>query len=124
MLIDFRKRVREEERRKQQCEKETSTCCLSNVPGTPCALISPHTLPTSSPHSPIRDLTCNLGMCPDWESNPKCLVYELMLYPTEPHPQGQGQPLFIELPSRPKADTGPRRVSGQSDWGMADGAAE
>ena len=41
---------REKERRRER-ERETSMCgCLSCAPHTP------------------RDLVCNLGMCPDWES--------------------------------------------------------
>ena len=47
-------REREKEREKQLCEKETSIRYLDGLP-----LV----------HTPTRDQTHSLGMCPDWESN-------------------------------------------------------
>nr|KAF6425196.1 hypothetical protein HJG59_009244 [Molossus molossus] len=43
-------------------------------------------------HAPTRDLSRNLGMCPDWELNP--LPQGMMLQPTEPHWPGPSPVLF------------------------------
>ena len=38
--------------------------------------------------SPARDLTCNLGMCPDQESNQRPFGLLEDTHPTEPHQSG------------------------------------
>ena len=50
MLIDFREREKERESEEERCERETSISCLW--------------------YAPNWGWTCNLGRCPDRESNP------------------------------------------------------
>ena len=51
-------------------------------------------------HAPDQGLTCNLGMCPDQESNPHPFSYGTALQPTEPHWPGPGCQCFkfVSLP--------------------------
>ena len=44
-----------------------------------------------------RDWTSNIGMCPDWESNPQPLVYGKALQPAEPPGQGHDEFLNCSL---------------------------
>ena len=56
-------------------------------------LVSSHTPPT-------RDLACNLGMCPDWESNWQTFDLQAAAQSTEPHQPGlilHFKKLFIEF---------------------------
>ena len=39
-------------------------------------------------HAIIGDLTCNLGMCPDWNRTSDLLVYRRVLQPNESHRHG------------------------------------
>ena len=38
--------------------------------------------------APTRDLACNPGMCPDWESNQRPCGSQVGAQPTEPHQPG------------------------------------
>ena len=38
--------------------------------------------------APTGDLACNLGMCPDWESNRRPFGLQAVTQPTEPHQPG------------------------------------
>ena len=42
-----------------------------------------------SPPTPIRDVTCNPGMCPDWESNQHPFGSKAGAQSTEPHQPGK-----------------------------------
>ena len=57
---------RKGEREKHLCGRETSTGWPAVCPW-------------------IGDQTCNLGMCPDWESNQQTCSHRAMLQPAEPH---------------------------------------
>ena len=46
--------------------------------------------------APIGDLTCNPGMCPDWESNRRPFDSQAGTQSTEPHQPGQTQLFLIE----------------------------
>ena len=67
-------RERKGERERDRCEREASTGCLPYVPG-------PGTACTRT-----GDRICNLGMCPDWESNLQPFAYGTMLQLPEPTP--------------------------------------
>ena len=71
-LFIFRERGREGERKgeKHQCESHLS-------------------------YSPTRDLACNLGMCPDWESNQWPFGLQTGTQTTEPHQSGQMFPFLF-----------------------------
>ena len=66
LLLSEREKGKEEER-----ERQTSISC-------PCE------------HAPTGDWTPNLGICPDWELNPRLLVYRTTLQPTESHGPSSG----------------------------------
>ena len=70
-LFNFRGKGREGERevKKHQCVRETSMCgCLSRAPNW----------------GPVP----NTGLCPDWESKPRPLVYRQVLNPPSHSSQG------------------------------------
>ena len=68
---------REEGERQTSMQGEALIGCLQYVPGP--GII----------HIRMGDQTRNLGMCPDWESNPQLFSYRTTLYPTEPHQPGR-----------------------------------
>ena len=74
-FITFRKRAREG--KNHQSKRETSIGCLQYAPDP------------GSNH--------NLGMCPDWESNPHLqpFSYWKVLQHTEPHPHRPGQDKYF-----------------------------
>ena len=43
---------------------------------------------------PTRDLACNQGMCPDWESNRQPFSLQPVTQPTEPHQSGLKSSVF------------------------------
>ena len=49
--------------------------------------------------TPTEDWTHNLGMCPDWESNPEHLVHGMSLQPTENH-LDRAKSTFLSLYSK------------------------
>ena len=70
-MFDFeREERRQRVRGKHWCEKETSVGCLWCTPSWGCS--------------------CNLGICPDWESKLQCFGVWMMLQPTEPPSKGPG----------------------------------
>ena len=46
---------------------------------------------------PTGDLTCNPGMCPDWEFNPQPFGYQPSAQSTEPHQPGPYRFLIINF---------------------------
>ena len=46
---------------------------------------------------PIRDLACNPGMCPDWESNQWSFGSQASTRSTEPHQSGLKRTIYKEL---------------------------
>ena len=50
--------------------------------------------------APYWDLTCNLGMCPDWESNQRPFDSQASAQSTEPHQPGLSELIFIKLTLR------------------------
>ena len=76
MFTDFRERGRGRGREK---ERETLIGCL--------------------PYTPLSGIgTSNLGVCPDWGSNPQPVGVLDTLQPTEP--AGQGSVFFSQCPER------------------------
>ena len=47
-----------------------------------------HQCVVASPMPPTRDLSCNPGMCPDWESNQRPFGLQGGAQTTEPHQPG------------------------------------
>ena len=48
-------------------------------------------------HMPLtRDLACNPGMCPDWESNQQLFSSQAGTQSTEPHQPGHERLLFFK----------------------------
>ena len=78
-------RERGREREKHQRERETSIGCF------------PHMLGLGIIRAWARDRTCNLGMCPYWESNLHPFGYGMILQPTESHHPGPN--LYFLIPS-------------------------
>ena len=61
---------------KHRCERETSIGCLSHI-------------------TPTGDWTCNLGMCPDQESNWRPFTLQDDIQPTELHWSGPNMNFYF-----------------------------